>query len=290
MNLQDYIQSKRRAYFVHSMKTAIEYRWDKRINPMSLQAQGERGANIYLKQYGKQIKSPKCIAMAQYADEKGFPDFALGFWKKAYELDCPVDAKGVVLDTSSGNFDKRFSIDVFPVEMLPGNVMLSQPETPSNDHTYYIESDEYWAQPDVINRVVVFATPAKVWFQNMEQTILPTPRKEIEWGLMAVTKLLGSFIVECEISLDKHMQPFLKVAACLWHEGFGDLHIKEMQIDGAEMITDFLLKESKDHFGAFFTARNTKEKRALIGQGQGEVFFLKNLMIDNIQSDEYVKF
>lgn len=88
MNFDEYVSYWRNAKKNKPNQDIIE-RWETRIVPNNLHTQGPAGGDIYLAQYGKGIGSPKCIMFARYAEEKGFPYFAMWFWEKAYSIDFP---------------------------------------------------------------------------------------------------------------------------------------------------------------------------------------------------------
>ena len=62
-------------------------RWNNRIVVRNLYQMGEDGADQYLSDYGKGIAAPKCIALAVACEVNNFQNVAVGFWKKAYELE-----------------------------------------------------------------------------------------------------------------------------------------------------------------------------------------------------------
>ena len=88
MTLQEYIEKRKATKF----NSSIEERWQSRIVRARWDAAGEDGASMYLSQYGKGIAAPKVIALACCATAHGCPEVALGFWKRAYELEMGVSA------------------------------------------------------------------------------------------------------------------------------------------------------------------------------------------------------
>ena len=98
MNFQQYVSENRTSKKNKPNQDIVE-RWQVRVVAAAMHLQGERGAEQYLSLYGKSVGSPKCIMFARYAEEQGYPEFALGMWKKAYLIDNPgeiIHAEGVL--------------------------------------------------------------------------------------------------------------------------------------------------------------------------------------------------
>lgn len=62
-------------------------RWNERVIPRHLHEMGENGAELYLERHGNRIGARKCIHLANKAEVEGCREMALGFWRKAYELE-----------------------------------------------------------------------------------------------------------------------------------------------------------------------------------------------------------
>lgn len=64
----------------------IYERWVSRILARNLHILGEKGAEIYLKLYGRGISEGKVVNLARKAEIEGYQELANGFWKKAYSI------------------------------------------------------------------------------------------------------------------------------------------------------------------------------------------------------------
>ena len=64
----------------------INERWLDRVVANDLHTMGERGAELYLKRFGRKIGEQKAVHLAIIAENAGYPDVAEGFWKKAFSL------------------------------------------------------------------------------------------------------------------------------------------------------------------------------------------------------------
>lgn len=84
MTLQEYIYEKR--FESRGVPAEIIERWNARIVLQQLHKRGEAGAAVYLTRYGKGISEQKAVYLALKAEAEGFPQMALGFWKRAYSL------------------------------------------------------------------------------------------------------------------------------------------------------------------------------------------------------------
>jgi hypothetical protein len=83
MNITEFLS----AHAADSVKSDIIERWESRIVAGGLHMEGRRGAEAYLAQYGKGMKTPKCIGFARCAELKGFPQLAAAFWEQAFFLE-----------------------------------------------------------------------------------------------------------------------------------------------------------------------------------------------------------
>lgn len=66
--------------------SGISERWVSRILERRLHLQEEKGAEIYLKLYGRNISEGKVVNLAIKAEIEGYQEMANGFWKKAYSI------------------------------------------------------------------------------------------------------------------------------------------------------------------------------------------------------------
>ena len=66
--------------------SGISERWVSRILERNLHLLGEKGAEIYLKLYGRRISEGKVVNFAIKAEIEGRQEMADGFWKKAYSI------------------------------------------------------------------------------------------------------------------------------------------------------------------------------------------------------------
>jgi hypothetical protein len=82
MTIQDFVSDHSSV----SPNSDILSRWDSRIVAQGLHVAGRRGAESYLGQYGKGLKSPKAVGLARCAEIKGFPLLAARFWEEAFYL------------------------------------------------------------------------------------------------------------------------------------------------------------------------------------------------------------
>jgi hypothetical protein len=184
MDLQSYIDTNSKK----KPNSDIAQRWQTRVITQGLQNQGQAGAQQYLNLYGKGIAAPKCIMFAVYAQQAGFPEFALGMWKKAFQLETG-QVPGTVVVSDSGNpvhvptmsppippavvLPKSY---YFPPSLQPGKLVTMQPEDAIHPRAQYLERDEYWGQPKRDgNKVVIFAAPDGVWYQSRSMKLRGDP-------------------------------------------------------------------------------------------------------------------
>jgi len=87
--LDDYINNQRRiaSRDMTPIPSGIAECWDARIVPAGWHLTGERGAEAYLKKFGKGVGADEMKALARYAEDQGGVGIARGFWKKAYEME-----------------------------------------------------------------------------------------------------------------------------------------------------------------------------------------------------------
>lgn len=200
MDFQTYIESKRGK----KPNQEIIERWQTRVLPRELQNQGERGAQQYLDDYGKSIAAPKCILLAIQAENCGFGEMAMGFWKKAFSLETGQIASGGVASTAAAipvlQTPEINIIEDFPFEMQPGRLVTMQPVDGQKDREYYIRNPNYWGQPKRDgNKVVVFATKDQAWYQSRSLKFRGSPSPEMDRAFKMTALNLGAFILEGEL-------------------------------------------------------------------------------------------
>jgi hypothetical protein len=83
-DIESYREEKR--FFNPKVPDAIAKRWLERIDKYDLQYKGEKGAQMYLDKYGRNISEEKAVHFAILAENLGYPEMAEGFWKKAFSL------------------------------------------------------------------------------------------------------------------------------------------------------------------------------------------------------------
>ena len=92
----------------------VEGHWLSRIVAKGLHELGENGVAIYLSGYGTNIGEPKVVHLAVKAEREGYPDFAMGFWKKAFELSIGKSPN----QNGSKNVQKPKSKKAQPIKIL----------------------------------------------------------------------------------------------------------------------------------------------------------------------------
>ena len=92
MSLAQYAAQKRAEAGESAIPSGIRKRWQERIVAPGWHAMGEEGAAKYLADYGQNIGAPKVVRLARQAE--GCPEVALGFWRKAYELELVHAGRG----------------------------------------------------------------------------------------------------------------------------------------------------------------------------------------------------
>ncbi|BAZ31504.1 DNA ligase [Cylindrospermum sp. NIES-4074] len=205
MNITVYIESKRSAK--KRVPAEIRERWNNRIIQRSLHLMGFAGAVQYLADYGRGIAAPKIINLAICAESEGYPEMALGFWNKAFELETGEKTPHTNSATASNHTtiipttEKTLSlVEDLPPHLQPGRIVTMQPIDASSDRSYYIDSPDYWGQPKRDgNRVVVIATKEQVYYQSRSTRIKEQPSIEINQALLAAATEIGSFVLDGEL-------------------------------------------------------------------------------------------
>jgi len=307
MNITEYIESKRNAK--KKIPTEIRERWNNRIVQRSLQLMGVAGAVQYLADYGRGISTAKVVSFALCAESEGYPEVALGFWQKAFELETGETTPAKLSSqasspTSTSTISTNPSIvSELPLHLQPGRIVTMQPVDAPHNRAYYIESTEYWGQPKRDgNRVVVVATKEKIYYQSRSTNMREQPSIEINQALLEAATQLGTFVLDGElyyrsVTGSEHRTgaqaatvniaagaattapvPVYAIFKGLWLSG-RDLTIatEAERIAAGEEIGKYL----SVFFEVVPTARTQAEKAALASQQQseereGEVWVLKD--------------
>ncbi|MEZ2236936.1 ATP-dependent DNA ligase [Microcoleus sp.] len=214
MDCTEYVEAKRKA--AKKISADIRERWNNRIVKRELHLMGEAGALQYLADYGRGIGTAKVISFALCAESEGYPDMAMGFWKKAFELETgqqplalkeePNATTNLVANAKSNSAPKIETtvnnpiIAQLPPHLQPGKVVTMQPVDAPNARSYYIENSDYWGQPKRDgNRVVAIATPDKVYYQSRSTNLRQQPSIEIEQALIDTATKIGIFVLDGEL-------------------------------------------------------------------------------------------
>ncbi|MEG4423160.1 MULTISPECIES: ATP-dependent DNA ligase [unclassified Microcoleus] len=213
MDCTEYAEAKRKA--AKKISGDIRERWNNRIVQRELHLMGEAGAVQYLADYGRGIGTAKVIGFALCAESEGYPEMAIGFWKRAFELE--TGEKPIALNTpnkSSTNLAPAAKsttaarietvndpvVPELPPHLQPGRIVTMQPVDAPSERSYYIENPDYWGQPKRDgNRVVVIATPDKAYYQSRSTNLRQQASIEIEQALIDTAAKIGTFILDGEL-------------------------------------------------------------------------------------------
>ncbi len=209
MNITEYIESKRNAK--KKIPSEIRERWNNRIIQRSLQLMGFAGAEQYLADYGQGIGVTKVVSLALCAETEGYPEMALGFWNKAFELETgeKTPAQQPNSDSTTSTHASTSTptdlkapplVPELPPHLQPGRIVTMQPVDAPMDRSFYIDSPDYWGQPKRDgNRVVAIATKEKVYYQSRSTNIKEQPSIEINQALLEAATQLGTFVLDGEL-------------------------------------------------------------------------------------------
>ncbi|MEG4348335.1 ATP-dependent DNA ligase [Microcoleus sp. LAD1_D3] len=213
MDCTEYAEAKRKA--AKKISADIRERWNNRIVQRELHLMGEAGAVQYLSDYGRGIGTAKVIGFALCAESEGYPEMAIGFWKRAFELETgekPITLNAPNNSTTDLAPDKQSTsapkietannpiVAELPPHLQPGRIVTMQPVDAPSDRSYYIENPDYWGQPKRDgNRVVVIATPDKVYYQSRSTNLRQQPSVEIEQALIDTAAKMGIFVLDGEL-------------------------------------------------------------------------------------------
>ena len=213
MDCTEYAEAKRKA--AKKISADIRERWNNRIVQRGLHLMGEAGAVQYLADYGRGIGTAKVISFALCAESEGYPEMAMGFWKRAFELETgskPIDLNPPHNSTTNLAAAKKSTsapkietvnnpvVAELPPHLQPGKIVTMQPVDAPNDRSYYIENPDYWGQPKLDgNRVVAIATPDKVYYQSRSTNLRQQASIEIDRALIETAGKIGTFVLDGEL-------------------------------------------------------------------------------------------
>ncbi len=218
MDCTEYAETKRKA--AKKISADIRERWNNRIVQRGLHLMGEAGAVQYLSDYGRGIGTAKVIGFALCAESEGYPEMAMGFWKKAFELETgekPIalnaqtnpttdvtPAKKSTASTKKANVSNP-TVAELPPHLQPGRIVTMQPVDAPSERSYYIENPDYWGQPKRDgNRVVVIATKHQVYYQSRSTNLRQQPSIEIQTALIETAAKIGTFVLDGELYYKSH--------------------------------------------------------------------------------------
>ncbi|MEG4628755.1 ATP-dependent DNA ligase [Microcoleus sp. AR_TQ3_B6] len=213
MDCTEYADAKRKA--AKKISADIRERWNNRIITRGLHLMGEAGAVQYLADYGRGIGTAKVIGFALCAESEGYPEMAIGFWKRAFELE--TGEKPIALNpphksstnlapaaksTTATKIETVYTpiVPELPPHLQPGKIVTMQPVDAPSERSYYIENPDYWGQPKRDgNRVVVIATPDKVYYQSRSTNLRQQASVEIDRALIDTAAKIGTFVLDGEL-------------------------------------------------------------------------------------------
>ncbi|MGL5062650.1 MAG: ATP-dependent DNA ligase [Microcoleus sp.] len=212
MNLTEYTEAKRKA--AKKISSDLRERWNNRIVQRGLHLMGEAGAVQYLADYGRGIGTAKVIGLALCAESEGYPEMAIGFWKKAWELETgeksialniPDNSIANIAPKKSTSRTKKVTADTpnipeLPPHLQPGRIVTMQPVDAPSDRSYYIENPDYWGQPKRDgNRVIAIATKDRAYYQSRSTNLRQQASIEIDRALIETAAKIGTFVLDGEL-------------------------------------------------------------------------------------------
>lgn len=298
MNISEYIESKRHA--MKKIPSDIRERWNNRLVKNSWHLQGTDGAAQYLANYGNNIGIAKVIGFAVCAEQEGYPEVAMGFWQKAFEIETgaapvvPKKQKTTVTTTEITVVPLAAPklVSELPSHLQPGRIVTMQAVDAPLDREYYINSPDYWGQPKRDgNRLVVVATKDKVYYQSRSTNIKAQPAIEINNLLLELANQIGTFVLDGELYYlsstgSEHRtapqaamvneqngepvvaKPIYAIFKALWFAG-KDLTIlsEALRIEAGEEIGKHL---DNQYFEVVPTAKTKAQKESLANKQQSE--------------------
>ncbi len=201
MTITDFIAAQRRT--AKKPTADIRSRWASRVVARNLHQQGQAGAQIYLRDFGKGISTAKVIALAIQAECEGCDDMALGFWAKAYELETGAAPEGST-PTPQLPALSRSSMPAFPGlprHLQPGSVVTMQPVDAARTRQDYINDPAYLGQPKRDgSRILVIASPDQVAYQSRSTNVLATPSVSFDGAFRRAAEARGPFVLDGELT------------------------------------------------------------------------------------------
>ncbi|MEG3894326.1 MULTISPECIES: ATP-dependent DNA ligase [unclassified Microcoleus] len=213
MDCTEYAEAKRKA--AKKISADIRERWNNRIVTRGLHLMGEAGAVQYLADYGRGIGTAKVIGFAMCAESEGYPEMAIGFWKRAFELETgekpialnpPNNSSTNLAPATKSTIAAKIetvnnpTVPELPPHLQPGKIVTMQPVDAPSERSYYIENPDYWGQPKRDgNRVVVIATPERVYYQSRSTNLRQQASIEIDRTLIDTAAKIGTFVLDGEL-------------------------------------------------------------------------------------------
>ncbi|WP_293354505.1 MULTISPECIES: ATP-dependent DNA ligase [unclassified Microcoleus] len=212
MDCTEYAEAKRKS--AKKISADIRERWNNRIVTRGLHLMGEAGAVQYLADYGRGIGTAKVISFALCAESEGYPEIAIGFWKRAFELETGEKPTKNTPNNSTTNPAPAAKskaaakvetvnnpiVPELPPHLQPGRIVTMQPVDAPSERSYYIENADYWGQPKRDgNRVVVVATPDKVYYQSRSTNLRQQASIAIDRTLADTAAKIGIFVLDGEL-------------------------------------------------------------------------------------------
>ena len=308
MDCTEYAETKRKA--AKKISADIRERWNNRIVQRELHLMGEAGAAQYLSDYGRGIGTAKVIGFALCAESEGYPEMAMGFWKRAFELETgekpialstPNNSTTTLAPTKKPTAAPKIEtvnnpvVAELPPNLQPGRIVTMQPVDAPSDRTYYIENPEYWGQPKRDgNRVVIVATQDKVYYQSRSTNLRQQPSIAIEKALIETAAKIGTFVLDGELYYKSHsgsehrtgaqaatvnidsgfptVQPYAIYAIfkCLFFKGNDLTILAESERIAAGVEVGEMLANLSNEFEIVPTSRTQSEKSLLAKQQESE--------------------
>ena len=188
----------------------IRQRWQTRIIARGLDKQGQAGADIYLRDYGKGISTAKVVALAMQASKENCPEIAAGFWIAAYRLATGKTATMVQPDDKANETVATAVVGTkpqtnpivagLPPHLQPGAVVTMQPVDATKSRQDYINNPSYLGQPKRDGRrIVIIAGPDGVYYQGRSMALVPSPGQAFDEAFQRYAALHGPFVLDGEL-------------------------------------------------------------------------------------------
>jgi ATP-dependent DNA ligase len=179
----------------------IEERWNTRIVANGWDRQGERGAQNYLRQYGRSIGVAKCVKLAIKAESVGLSEFARPLWEHAYFIDTGVSESLVSAEEDQIEDFVYEAVAEFPENLQPGLVATLQPQDGGSENVY-ITDDEFVAQEKIDGvRALAFVTEKDAYFQGRStRDVAPYAGPGVSEKLRQLSKKHGNMVLDGEMA------------------------------------------------------------------------------------------